>query len=325
MLAASTLAHSNSLPLFARFDQLAQAGAPPPGNATPSPLDAALNAGGGGRSPEEKLRIGTTFCRQLDDNRTVLAGSGPMSILERTYREDLQSAGEMALLGMDVYLDASNPALLPAGFTALSDAQAEAQFPGFTARDDKSGFYSRVYHDANSGNHVVVNRGTNDASAPIGIVRGTPDGRTNWSLLNGNRTHQADLALRNARVVDRGTGGHVTFSGHSLGGALASLQATATRAPATVFNPLGLNNDLFAAYHLDRADFDRNVRSYVVDGEPVALANRVLGLERTSQTEKLPSREIEGEDSGKFRTSAKSEDPHSMVAVLAGLSYRYHW
>jgi hypothetical protein len=319
MLAATSLAPSNA-PAFAAFDRL---GTPPPAAANDA-IDAALNAGGGGRSPEETARIGTASRAQLDGNRAALANTH-MSLVERSYREEFQNAGEMAALNMDVYLDTSNPALLPAGFSALSDAQAEARFPGFTAQDAGSGFYSRVYHDANTGDHVVVNRGTNDASAPIGILRRTPDGQTNWSLLNGNKTHQADLALRNASVVDRATGGHVRFSGHSLGGALASLQGAATQRPTTVFNPLGLNDELFAKYNVAEADFDRNVQAYVVEGEPVALANRVLGLERTTRTESLPSREIEGIAADDFRTSAGSSDSHSMVAVMAGLSYRLHW
>ncbi|MET1756382.1 hypothetical protein ABVV53_13080 [Novosphingobium sp. RD2P27] len=288
-------------------------------------VDAALNAGGGGRSAADTLRIGTAFNQQLEDNSAVLALGTQLTMIERTYREEFQSAGELALLNMDVYLDSSNPLLLPAGYTALSDKQAETEFPGFTAQDGKSGFYSRIYKDEKSGDTIVVNRGTNDASAPIGIIRGTPDGQTNAALLGGNRTHQADLALRNASVVSRATGGHVRFSGHSLGGALASLQGAATQAPTTVFNPLGLNKDLFTAYNLKQSDFDRNVRAYVVDGEPVALANWVLGLERTEGTQKIPSREIEGVDGGDFRTSAKNDDPHSMVAILAGLSYRFHW
>lgn len=338
MLAVNSLAHSSAFspltgPGLMGFDGLA-AGAQRAGEQgllTRAPaaeaVDAALNAGGGGgRSPEDTLRIGIAFRQQVDGNREALGNASQMTMIERSYRQEFQNAGEMALLNMDVYLDRSNPALLPAGFAALSDTQAEAQFPGFTAQDGKSGFYSRVYYDSNTGNHVVVNRGTNDASAPIGIVRRTPDGQTNWALLNGNRTHQADLALRNASVVDRGTGGHVTFSGHSLGGALASLQGAATKAPTTVFNPLGLNDDLFSAYNLEQGDFNRHVRAYVVEGEPVALANRVLGLERTTQTEPIPSREIDRvESGGGLHSTAKSDDPHSMVAVMAGISYRYHW
>jgi hypothetical protein len=288
-------------------------------------VDAALNAGGGGRSAADTLRIGTAFNQQLNENSALLANGTQLTMIERTYREEFQGSGELALLNLDVYLDSSNPALLPAGYTALSDEQAEAAFPGFTAQDAKSGFYSRIYQDEKSGDTIVVNRGTNDASAPIGIIRGTPDGQTNAALLGGNRTHQADLALRNASVVNRATGGHVRFSGHSLGGALASLQGAATKAPTTVFNPLGLNKNLFTAYNLAQSDFDRNVRANVVDGEPVALANWALGLKRTEATEEIPSREIEGIDGGDYRTSAKSDDPHSMVAILAGLSYRFRW
>ena len=287
-------------------------------------LDAALQAGGGGgRSPAELRAVATAFRRELDGNRDALANGGAtMSPAVRAARTELQHTGELALLSVDVYNDRSVPALLPRGFTALSDVQAQSRFPGFTARDDRSGFYSRVYYDANTSTHVVVNRGTDDASAPVGIMRGTPDGGTNWALLNGGRTRQADLAIRNAAAAVQATDGRVTFSGHSLGGALASLQGAAERKPAVVFNPLGLQTSTFEQYDIPHDRHDTHVQAYVVLGDPVARVNGALGREQATRTTILPSRELVWSTNDGLRSSAGSEDPHSMIAVVAGVLRR---
>lgn len=284
-------------------------------------LEAALRAGGGGRSAEEQLRIATGFRRELDGNRAALT-NGSVPAAEVGKRTELQNAGEMALLNIDIYRDQSARDLMPRGFTALSDAQAQRQFPGFVARDEGSGFYSRIYHDANTGQYVVVNRGTSDGWAPLGIIRGTPDGGTNWDLMRGNRTRQADLALANAARVDRATEGQVRFTGHSLGGALASLQAAQTGRPATVFNPLGLNERVFERYGIDPASYNRNVRSYVVDGDPVAGSNSFFGLRQPSRTTELPARDLSYSANDGLRSSEGTQDAHGMIAAMAGLLYR---
>lgn len=276
--------------------------------------EAAYRSGGSGRSPAETRAIGEAFRRTLDQAPSVLPGASATAQASYT---DLKRAGEHALLASDVYSDASNPAMLPRGYVALSDEQAEAQFPGFTARDDQAGFYSRVYRDENTSTYVVVNRGTNDASAPIGILRQTPDGKTNGALITGGTTRQANLALANAREVAAATDGRVRFAGHSLGGALASLQAMRTGAEAVVFNPLGINARTAARYHLDMGRLDA-VRSYQVAGEPVARANRFLGLETSARTTQLESRELSWSANDGFRSSAGAKDSHSMVAVIAG-------
>jgi hypothetical protein len=279
--------------------------------------EAAYRAGGGGRSPEQTRQVGEAFRRELDHAPAALATSAAPA--DRARYADLHRAGEMALLSSDVYQDSSNPALLPRGYSALSDAQAQRQFPGFTSRDDQSGFYSRVYHDRNTDTYVVVNRGTNDASAPIGILLQSPDGKTNGALLQGKTTRQADLAIANARRISVATGGRVQFAGHSLGGALASLQAMSTGKPATVFNPLGVNPRTAEQYHLDPGALDTQVRSYQVEGEPVATANRLLGLRTSSQTVHLASRELSWSANDGLQASDGAKDPHSMTAVIAGV------
>ncbi|WP_221559810.1 lipase family protein [Qipengyuania qiaonensis] len=272
-------------------------------------LDEVPPAGGDGAlSPGEARRVVAAFQQLVEANVTLLERGAPMPAYDRARRERLVEVGQMALLARDVYLDQSDPALLPEGFSALSDAQAEQRFPDFDARHDDSGFYSRIYHDANTNTYVVVNRGTDDGHAVTGVLNGTPDGRTNWALGNGNKARQADIAIENAQAVSNATGGRVRFVGHSLGGALASLQAARFDKPATVFNPLGLHEDLFAEYGASQADFRQNVRSYVVRGDSVNSFNNTWGLETAPGTTML----------------AQRSDPHAMTSIMIGLYQRYN-
>jgi len=287
-------------------------------------LEAALRAGkGGGPSPADERTIATAFRRQLNGNRELLAtGAASMSPAVRAARTELQRAGEMALLNIDVYNDRSDPALLPRGFTAISDTQAQARFPEFRARDDGSGFYSRVYYDANRSIHVVVNRGTDDAHAVTGIWRGTPDGLTNRAILGGSRTRQVELALDNADAVARAVNQRVVFSGHSLGGTLASLQAARLGKPAIVFNPLGVRTQMLDQLGIPARRLDEHVRSYVVANDRVAWTGRVPGAERADQTIPLSSLNLGWSSNDGFRSNGASNDPHSLTAVLAGLLNR---
>lgn len=280
-------------------------------------LDAALNAGGSGRSPEQARQIAEAFRRELDGAPRALGASASAEV--RRNHADLRRASEFALLNVDVYNDRSNPALLPRGYSAVSDTQAQRQFPGFTPRDDRAGYHARVYFDGNTSSYVLVNRGTNDAWAPAGILRGTPDGRANGDLLSGNKTRQADIALRNASILDKKTSGKVTFSGHSLGGALASLQALRTGRSAIEFNPLGSNTQYARVYGLDLDRLDDLVRSYKVEGDPVAMANHTFGLRVTAQTTTLASREVSWSRNDGFQSGSGNGDPHSMNAVIGGL------
>ena len=61
------------------------------------------------------------------------------------------------------------------------------------------------------------------------------------------------------------------------------------------------------------------VRSYQVEGEPVAKANQFFGLRTSSETVRLDSRELSWSANDGFKLHAESSDSHSMTAVLAGV------
>lgn len=76
-----------------------------------------------------------------------------------------------------------------------------------------------------------------------------------------------DIATR----VNQTTGGEIVFSGHSLGGGLATAASLATGAEAVVSNPAGVHPDTVAAVLADRGlnyqQAGASVTTYVVDGD----------------------------------------------------------
>lgn len=91
-------------------------------------------------------------------------------------------------------------------------------------------------------------------------------------------------AMKIATLVHAATGGDVQFTGHSLGGGLATAAALVTGAPAVVSNPAGVHPDTVADFLAERnlappADADADITTYVVDGDILTgLQNATDGL-----------------------------------------------
>ncbi len=94
------------------------------------------------------------------------------------------------------------------------------------------GFDAQLYHDPATDRYIVVFRGTDG----IG-----DDWAANFEQADGNRTRQYDLAVALAKeIVNRFPEAEIEFSGHSLGGGLATIAALETHRQATVFNTAAL-------------------------------------------------------------------------------------
>lgn len=96
--------------------------------------------------------------------------------------------------------------------------------------------------------------------------RGTAEG-ADW-IANaqqgvGMRSDHYDSAMSIARQVDKASGGNVSFTGHSLGGGLASSAAAVTGRPANTFNSAGLSARTVGGYPETPAPVD----AYYVPGE----------------------------------------------------------
>ena len=77
------------------------------------------------------------------------------------------------------------------------------------------------------------------------------------------------LALSQMASVNPGE--ELSFSGHSLGGALAQIASMMTDAPAITFNPAGIHDDTMSEMGLIGANTSQ-IQNYVISGEIVSVS-----------------------------------------------------
>jgi hypothetical protein len=95
----------------------------------------------------------------------------------------------------------------------------------------------------------------------------------------GNPEEYYERAMSLATTVNEHSGGDVVFSGHSLGGGLATAAAQVTGAPAIVSNPAGVHADTTSRFLAERglatpADADAGITTYAVEGDLLTTLQR---------------------------------------------------
>lgn len=201
------------------------------------------------------------FRQQLDDmgrSIEVLSATDPSqaSALAQQHR-----VGVMALLNREVYFDGGMPELLPSGWGRVSNAAglARANLTPEILVNQENGYFAALYHNQTDGSYVYANRGTDQLK----------DWTHNFLQAVGETSSQYEQALSNARRIARSAiAESVTFTGHSLGGGLASAQSFATGIAGVTFNAAGLNSNTVGATGAVRMSSNLGlVKAYYVNGE----------------------------------------------------------
>lgn len=127
----------------------------------------------------------------------------------------------------------------PAGDHFLDENNKVVSIPDLAPsmlRDEQSGFDAAIYCN-DQGQYVVAFRGTDQWFGPEGA-----DIKANGGQALGLTTEQYKQAITLAQSAVEAFGkGNVIFTGHSLGGGLASAAMLATGAPGVTFNAAGLS------------------------------------------------------------------------------------
>ena len=242
---------------------------------------------------------------------------------------------EYALLAAGSYDDLrtrlENKAPIPPGWEELSEYALSGS--GINAIKDGSGFSAKVYR--NTSGEVVISFAGTEFAATRGAVQDWING--NVALAYGSASQQAlDAALLYERVASE-VGGNITFTGHSLGGGLASLMAVWFDRPASVFAPApfeaaatnrGWGSTLafvLAKLEASKLGVDPRLQSYNPDSDFLLREVNVHAWAVQSEVieSSSPFKFIEAEDRvqlfGVATIEIDSIDRHSVDLHIAGL------
>lgn len=182
----------------------------------------------------------------------------------------------MALVSQDVYFDRSIAPMLPASVVRLSEAEVVALgIQPQLLEHARSGFFAAVYRDTANGQIVVANRGT-ELSIPDRVQA---DMFTNAIQAVGLRSGQYTAAMNlGFEFLIKLPSENITFTGHSLGGGLASAQSSISGFGAVSFNAAGLHPTTIAREGVrDFSTATSNISAFYVRGEFVsALQDRSM-------------------------------------------------
>jgi len=179
---------------------------------------------------------------------------------------DKPTPKEAALMAKHVYGGVDAKTKLKGGWK-VSDVDLGNDFK----YKDDGGFKAQVYERKKWGKteYTVAFAGTEGEAGDIGADLAQPFGLSK----------QYDLAVKNAIAVNSHlkSGTEITYTGHSLGGGLATIAALKYDKSAVTFNPAWLSYVTLAKYGLVSAQITTDkVDNYVVAGEILDASQRAM-------------------------------------------------
>jgi hypothetical protein len=220
-----------------------------------------------GATPEKAWRVVT----KVGYRQKIDALGEQITRLQSTHPEQAKALKKehhvavLALISSEVYLEPSVSELLPKGFSRVTNPQelAEAGLTPAMLVNEQSGYKAVLYKNQTDNTYVYVNCGSNESV----------DYEESFTQGPGLSGAQYKQALNNAQQISSSAiGQKVTFSGHSLGGGLASAQSFATGIAGVTFGAAGLNKAT-----LDKMGVERMVHSpelveaYHLQGDLLAM------------------------------------------------------
>lgn len=142
-----------------------------------------------------------------------------------------------------------------------------ADFNDLTYCDNATGLVSALYKRTVNGKieYIYATAGTK--------MHNSKDWETNLSQVIGD-SPQYEQALKNAIELSKriDEAGHsLVFTGHSLGGGMASNNALATNHEAIVFNPAGLSSETMAKSKADKSKADQLITNFTTSKDVLNL------------------------------------------------------
>ena len=150
-----------------------------------------------------------------------------------------------------------------------------------TYLDNKSGFKAGLFKNGRTGKYIGAFAGVDG----FGAVN---DWWGSFRQMIGLRSKQFDEAESLARKLNKKFGSALSFTGHSLGGGLATLAALLTHRHATIFNAEWLSNGTIDRYHLNTAMASTLITAYHTGQDPLtAIQHFWPGLNELGRQKEL--------------------------------------
>ncbi len=228
--------------------------------------------------PPQLQQVADSFLKGDGSFASSLAGQAPQ------HETDFQ----LALMANDVYdaNEGSAQELEDAGWNRLEPSADGGSLVDANGNEipidpamlsTTAGFDAAIYQN-DQGQYVVAFRGTDNWAPGQGS-----DLDDNLGQGLGFESGQYQDAIALGKIAERVFGdGNVVFTGHSLGGGLASAAALATDSSGVTFNAAGLSDQTLETLGFnpnevrEHAADEGQVRRYVVNGDPLTFAQQDL-------------------------------------------------
>ncbi|SIN89058.1 PAAR motif-containing protein [Vannielia litorea] len=177
-----------------------------------------------------------------------------------------QTAQDMAAMSAAAYLDGEGGDL-PANTRRATQADLEA----LGLHDGTNDLTAMPDSDFNADVFVHTNPVTGEETYTVAFEGTTPDSGGDWGANVGQGVGMETEYYRRANEIGRTASasqpGKVRYTGHSLGGGMASAAATASGDPAYTFNAAGLHENT-----MEGGDPNADVQAYYLRTDPLNAA-----------------------------------------------------